>query len=227
MDQGSETTGARARLPIGVARPSKVLGLGYNYATARNPDRPPAPRVVHMKPGTAIVAPGDAIVLPPESSMVVPEPELAVVIGARCRRVAPEDVDRFVLGLTCANDVTAWDLYTATGDFVASKAFDTFLPMGPGIAVGLDLDEHRAVECRVDGTVVHAAHTKAMHFGVREVVSHVSRLCTLLPGDVVSLGSPPPVGDMVALRPGATVEVEIEGVGLLRNPVAAPAGGDR
>jgi len=214
------------RIPIGLARPSKVFGLGYNYPSPKTPTPPPTPRVVHMKPSSALVGPGDAIVLPPQSSMVVAEPELGVVIGRRCRRVDPDDVDAFVLGLVCVNDVTAWDLFLANGDFVASKAFDTFAPMGPAIVTGLDIDAGRAVSCRVDGQTAHETNTKLMHYGAREVVHHISHVCTLLPGDVISLGSPGPAGEHLPLRPGSVVEVEIEGVGLLRNPVRAPSDTD-
>ncbi len=214
------------RIPVGLARPSKVFGLGYNYPSAKFPAPPPIPRVVHMKPLTALAGPDDAIVLPWQSSMVVAEPELGVVIGRQCRRVDPDDVDDFVLGLVCVNDVTAWDLYLADGDFVAAKAFDTFAPMGPAIVTGLDIDAGRAVQCRVDGQTAHETNTGLMHWGARAVVHHISHVCTLLPGDVISLGSPGPAGEHIPLRPGSVVEVEIEGVGTLRNPVCAPTDTD-
>jgi 2-keto-4-pentenoate hydratase/2-oxohepta-3-ene-1,7-dioic acid hydratase in catechol pathway len=212
----------RGRIPVGLARPSKIFGLGYNYPSPKTPTPPPTPRVVHMKPTTAVIGPDDTIVLPPQSSMVVAEPELGVVIGRRCRQVDLDDVDEFVLGLVCVNDVTAWDLFLRDGDFVAAKAFDTFAPIGPEIVAGLDIDTGRAVSCRVDGQIAHETDTKLMHYGAREVVHHISHVCTLLPGDVISLGSPGPAGEHIPLRPGSTVEVEIEGIGILRNSVAAP-----
>jgi 2-keto-4-pentenoate hydratase/2-oxohepta-3-ene-1,7-dioic acid hydratase in catechol pathway len=200
--------------------PSKVLGLGYNYRKPGAPAPGGAPRLVHLKPPGAIIGPGDPIILPRLSSWVVPEPEVGVVIGRRARDVPATDVDAYVLGLTCLNDVTAWDLLKSSGDMAAAKVFDTFCPIGPFVAAGADLDTQRRVWCRVNGRVTHQATTADQCHSIRETVSYLSAACTLLPGDVVGMGSPMPL-DEVRLKDGDEVCIEIEGVGTLCNPVKA------
>jgi 2-keto-4-pentenoate hydratase/2-oxohepta-3-ene-1,7-dioic acid hydratase in catechol pathway len=200
--------------------PSKVLGLGYNYRKPGVPASGGAPRLVHLKPPGAIIGPGDPIILPRLSSWVVPEPEVGVVIGRRARDVPAADADAYVLGLTCLNDVTAWDLLRSPGDMAASKAFDTFCPIGPFVAADADLDAQRRVWCRVNGRVTHRATTADQCHSIRETVSYLSAVCTLLPGDVIGMGSPVAL-DEVKLQDGDEVCIEIEGIGTLCNPVQA------
>lgn len=199
--------------------PTKVVCVGRNYAdhAAEHGVSVPDEPVIFLKPATAVIGPGAAIVLPSESAEVHHEAELAVVVGRVAHRVAAEDAAAHILGYTAANDVSARDLQKKDGQWTRAKGFDTFCPLGPAIETELDpagLD----IRCRVNGTVRQEASTEDMVFGVAEVFAFVSRVMTLLPGDVILTGTPAGVGP---LRPGDQVEVEIEGIGSLRNPVVA------
>ncbi|MEU0939388.1 fumarylacetoacetate hydrolase family protein [Embleya sp. NPDC005971] len=213
----------RESVPLPQARllapvlPSKVLVAGRNYgdpATA-TPDL-----VINLKPSTAVVGPGEPVLLPAESSEVRFEGELAVVIGRRCRDVPEADADRVVFGYTCANDVTAWDIGQPGGHWTKAKSFDTFCPLGPWIRTDLDPADV-AVRTVVDGELRQDGSTKEMIRGVAAVVARCSALMTLLPGDVILTGTPAGSG---ALHPGDTVEVHIDGIGSLANPVLAHPG---
>jgi 2-keto-4-pentenoate hydratase/2-oxohepta-3-ene-1,7-dioic acid hydratase in catechol pathway len=200
--------------------PTKVIGVGKNYADhaaemgGQVADEP----VLFIKPATAVVGPGAPIVLPRESSEVHHEAELAVVIGTVARSVAPEDAGVHILGYTAANDVTARDLQRRDGQWARAKGFDTFCPLGPAIETELDPVGLR-ISCTVNGDVRQEATTEDMVFGVAEIVAFVSSVMTLLPGDVILTGTPSGVGPIVA---GDRVEVDIERVGALLNPVVAP-----
>jgi 2-keto-4-pentenoate hydratase/2-oxohepta-3-ene-1,7-dioic acid hydratase in catechol pathway len=196
---------------------SKVVCVGRNYAAHAKElgHEVPAEPLLFLKPPSALLAHGGEIELPPDSSRVEHEGELAVVIGRPCRNAAPADVRDFVLGYTCFNDVTARDLQRRDVQFTRGKGFDTFAPCGPWIETELDPSDLR-VQVRVGGVTRQDGRTSQMIFPIAELVAYVSRVMTLLPGDLVVTGTPEGVGPLVA---GDVVEVEIEGIGTLRNMV--------
>lgn len=199
--------------------PGKIVGIGRNYVEhARELDNPlPAEPVIFLKSPGALLGSGAPIVLPPESERVEHEGEIAVVVRHRLTRVDAEDARRGVLGVTCANDVTARDLQRRDPTFCRAKSFDTFCPLGPAILVEPDL-ERLEVITRVGGAERQRGHVAQMTWGIVELVVYVSRMMTLEPGDVILTGTPTGVS---ALADGDVVEVEIPGVGVLRNPVEA------
>jgi 2-keto-4-pentenoate hydratase/2-oxohepta-3-ene-1,7-dioic acid hydratase in catechol pathway len=175
----------------------------------------PAEPMIFLKPSTAVVGPGDPIVLPWQSEQVEHEAELAVVMGVWCRNVSVDDALEYVAGYTCANDVTARDLQRTDGQWGRAKGFDSFCPLGPWIETTLDIDDVD-IECRVDGEVRQQGSTSQMIRGVAELVSWISSVMTLVPGDVILTGTPAGVSPLVA---GNSVSVSIEGIGTLTNPV--------
>jgi 2-keto-4-pentenoate hydratase/2-oxohepta-3-ene-1,7-dioic acid hydratase in catechol pathway len=202
--------------------PSKIICVGRNYkdhaAELGNP-MPPEP-LLFLKPPSAIIGNGENIVLPPESSQVEHEGELGVVIARTARQVRDgEDALSYVMGYTCVNDVTARDLQRKDVQFTRAKSFDTFCPVGPFIETDIDPSDLR-VTTRVNGTVRQQGSTSAMAFPVDYLVRYISRIMTLNPGDLISTGTPSGVS---ALRDGDVVEVEVAGVGVLRNPVVGVA----
>ncbi|MGC8836899.1 MAG: fumarylacetoacetate hydrolase family protein [Anaerolineae bacterium] len=199
--------------------PTKVLAVGLNYAAhaAEAGMEVPEEPVFFLKPPSAVIGPEEAIVYPKLSRRVDYEAELAVVIGRRARRVAPEEALDYVLGYTCGLDVTARDLQRSDGQWTRAKGFDTFCPLGPWIVP--DLDPHDLlVECRVNGQVRQRARTSDLIFPVEDLIHRASLVMTLEPGDVLLTGTPSGIGP---LQPGDEVEVEIEGIGILRNVVVA------
>lgn len=206
--------GVRLLAPV---LPSKVVAVGRNYvehAEELGHEMPTEP-LIFLKPSTAVIGPGDPIPLPPDSRRVDHEAELGVVIGRLCRRASVEEAPRYVLGYTCGNDVTARDLQERDGQWTRAKGFDGFCPLGPWVETELDPSDVEVV-ARVNGEVRQQGRTSAMAFPPALLVAHVSRVMTLLPGDVILTGTPAGVGP---LEPGDTVEVEVEGVGVLENPV--------
>ncbi len=211
--------------------PSKVVCVGKNYAAhiaemnAAEMDTGGAPRepLLFLKPSTAVIGPGDAIRIPPGSTNVHHEAELAVVIGARgARNVTPDQALGSVFGYTIGNDVTERDMQQSDGQWTRAKGFDSFCPLGPWIetdlgSLGLD-PAYLAVTCTVDGELRQSGRTSQLIFPVPALVSHISRVMTLLPGDVVLTGTPSGVGP---IRPGSQVDVTIEGLGTLTNTVTA------
>lgn len=197
--------------------PSKIVAVGRNYAEhAREMGgEVPAEPMVFLKPSTSVVGPGEPILLPWQSEHVEHEAELAVVIGRLCRNVPEDSVPDVVLGYTCANDVTARDLQRLDGQWGRAKGFDSFCPLGPWIQTDLDPDDV-LVRCTVNGSVRQEGSTVDMVRTVAELVSWISGVMTLLPGDVILTGTPAGVGPLVA---GDQVSVEIEGIGALVNPV--------
>ena len=197
--------------------PSKIIAVGKNYAAhAREMgSEVPAAPLIFLKPSTSVVGPGEPISLPWQSEHVEHEAELAVVIGRLCRDVPEERVAEVVFGYTCANDVTARDLQASDGQWTRAKGFDTFCPLGPWIETDLELDDV-AVECTVNGQVKQSGTTAEMVRDVAELVSWISSVMTLLPGDVILTGTPAGVGPLVA---GDEVTVSIAGIGSLTNPV--------
>lgn len=198
--------------------PTKIVCVGRNYAAhARElgnelPEEP----LLFLKPPSTIVGPGEAIVIPPDSSDVQHEAELGVVIGRRCKDVSEDEVPSVVFGFTCLNDVTARDIQRKEKHLTRSKSFDTFCPVGPWIAEGWREPAGRFVRCRVDGETRQDGNTSDMVFSVQALVAFISRIMTLEPGDLIATGTPAGVG---TLRSGSRVEVEVEGIGTLVNPV--------
>ena len=197
--------------------PSKVVCLGLNYHDhAREMGHtPPDEPCLFMKPDTAVIGPGDVIRCPAMSRQVDYEAELGLVIGRTLKDAAPADALRAVLGCTCLNDVTARDLQRKDGQWTRAKGFDTFCPIGPWIVTDADPDA-LDIELRLNGQVRQKSSTAQFVFKAAEIVSFVSRVMTLKPGDVIATGTPSGIGPM---KPGDTVEVRIEGIGILQNPV--------
>ena len=197
--------------------PSKVVCIGKNYADHVAEMGGPAPTspVVFLKPSTSVIGPGDTIRLPRDSTRVDHEAELAVVIGRLCRDVPRERALEVVLGYTAANDVTARDQQLADGQWTRGKSHDTFCPIGPWLETDLDVRDV-AVQCRVDDELRQDGRTAQLLHDVPAVIAWITAFMTLLPGDVVLTGTPAGVGPLVA---GNTVDVMVEGVGTLTNPV--------
>ena len=200
--------------------PSKLVCVGKNYAAhaAEFGMEVPEEPLLFLKPSTAVIGPGDPIRLLPINRRTDYEGELAVVIGRLARNVRAEDVSRFILGFTCANDVTLRDLQKAGDQWARAKGFDGSCPLGPWIETSVDPTD-AVVETRLNGEVVQQASTSDMVFGVAELIEYITAFMTLLPGDALLTGTPDGVGP---LRAGDVVEVEVEGVGALRNGVAGP-----
>ncbi|MFL6155660.1 MAG: fumarylacetoacetate hydrolase family protein [Marmoricola sp.] len=210
------------RLLAPVLPRSKVIGIGRNYAAhaaemgGEVPDEP----LMFMKPNTSVIGPDDPVFYPRQSSEVHYEGELAVVISRPCRDVPAAKFADVVQGYTVANDVTARDLQRKDGQFTRAKGFDSFCPLGPWIETNLDVSDVE-VRCEVGRDpermeVRQIGRTKDLIFDVPTLVSYVSHVMTLLPGDMILTGTPAGVGPM---RPGQTVAVTIEGIGTLSNPV--------
>jgi 2-keto-4-pentenoate hydratase/2-oxohepta-3-ene-1,7-dioic acid hydratase in catechol pathway len=198
--------------------PTKVVAVGKNYAdhaAEMGGDVPTSP-VLFLKPPTSVIGPLQPIRIPAQAKEVHHEAELAVVIGNVTKNVRADDVGSHILGYTAANDVTARDLQRADGQWTRAKGFDTFCPLGPAIDTDIDPLEGLSVISRVNGEIRQSGTTADLVFGVAELVSFISTIMTLLPGDVILTGTPSGVGPIV---PGDRVEVEIEGVGILVNPV--------
>jgi 2-keto-4-pentenoate hydratase/2-oxohepta-3-ene-1,7-dioic acid hydratase in catechol pathway len=213
-----------ARYPLAAVRllapvlPSKVVAVGKNYADhAREMGgEPPAEPVIFLKPSTSVAGPGDPIVRPVRlSERTDCEGELAVVIGRLCRDVSPARAAEVIFGYTCANDVTARDLQARDGQWGRAKGFDTFCPLGPWIETDLDPSD-LALTTQVNGQIRQNSRTSLLLHDVNALVSYISAVMTLLPGDVLLTGTPAGVG---ALQEGDEVSVTIEGIGTLSNRV--------
>ncbi len=207
--------------PLAPSVPTKILGVGRNFrahaAELKHP-LPPEP-LLFLKPPSAVLSPGEAIRLPRASKRVDYEGEIGVVIGRPARFVPEERALEHVLGFTCVNDVTARDLQEMDVQFTRAKGFDTFCPFGPCIVTGLD-PEKLTIETFVNGIRRQSSSASEMIFGIAHLVSYISRVMTLLPGDLIATGTPEGVG---ALRAGDEVTVSIPGVGRLTNRVAEGA----
>ena len=222
MFAGYDTTGERVPLAdVALLAPviprSKVVCVGRNYrdhAAELGNDVPSAP-MLFFKPNTSVIGPGDAIVLPTQSERVDFEGELAAVIGRIAKNVPAERALEYVFGYTIANDVTARDLQKTDGQWARAKGFDTFCPLGPAIETDFDPTGDAVVTTRVNGEVRQNGPISDMIFSLADVIAYASAAFTLLPGDVILTGTPAGVGPFVA---GDTVEVEITGLGILRNP---------
>ncbi len=200
--------------------PTKIVCVGVNYAehakelNERTSDEP----VLFLKPPSSLLAHGGAIIYPRQSQRVDYEAELAIVIGRRTRHVKAEKAEHYIMGYTCFNDVTARDLQRKDVQWTRAKSFDTFAPIGPFIATEVDPTKLN-IRSRLNGAVKQSSNTSDMIFDAYKLVEFISGVMTLETGDVIATGTPPGVGPMCA---GDTIEVEIEGVGTLKNKVATP-----
>ncbi len=200
--------------------PSKVVCVGKNYAAHAaefDSDVPEEP-LLFLKPSTAVIGPNDPIQLLPISRRIDYEGELAVVMGRLARNVRAEDASRYILGFTCANDVTLRSLQRPDDQWTRAKGFDGSCPLGPWIDTDVD-PTGVTLETRLNGEVVQRGTTEDMVFGVATLIEYITTFMTLLPGDVLLTGTPEGVGPIAA---GDVVEVEVEGLGTLANPVVAP-----
>ncbi|MNS36397.1 Ureidoglycolate lyase [compost metagenome] len=202
-------------------RPSKILCVGRNYAehAAELGHDVPAEPLIFMKPPSSLIGSGEAIVLPAISERVDFEGELAVVIGRRCRHVAEADAMGVIGGYTILNDITARDLQKKDGQWARAKGFDTFAPCGPRLVTDLDPTDLE-IKTLVNGELRQHGRTSQFIFSIPRVIAFISRAMTLEEGDVISTGTPSGVGP---LKPGDTVEVWVESIGSLINPVRAEA----
>ena len=205
--------------PLAPVVPSKIVCIGLNYKDhAAEQGKPlPGEPLIFLKPSTAIVDPGAPIVLPPGVGRVDYESEVALVIGRRATRVTEAEALDHVFGLTCMNDVTARELQKKDGRYTRAKGFDTFAPLGPCIATGLDAGS-LAVEGLLNGETRQQSSTRELIFPVAHLIAYISRIMTLLPGDIVSTGTPAGIGPLAA---GDEIVVRVEGIGELRSPVVA------
>lgn len=198
--------------------PSKIVCVGRNYADHAKElgNDVPAEPMLFLKAPSAIVFDGDEIVLPKQSSQVEHEGELGIVISKTCKDLGDDiNVMDYICGFTCLNDVTARDLQRTDGQFARAKSFDTFCPIGPHIETDLDPMDIRVI-CRVNGEIKQDGRTSQMVFPVDFLIRYISNMMTLNPGDVIATGTPSGVSKM---NPGDVCEVEIEGIGTLRNVI--------
>jgi 2-keto-4-pentenoate hydratase/2-oxohepta-3-ene-1,7-dioic acid hydratase in catechol pathway len=200
--------------------PTKIVAVGLNYRSHAQelamqlPEEP----LLFLKPSTAVIGQDDCIFYPAMSRRIDYEAELGVVMGKTAKHISIDEVNEYILGYTCFNDVTARDLQGKDVQFTRSKSFDTFAPIGPWIETELDPTDCR-VESYLDGQLKQSGNTSDLVFPVYHLVSFISSVMTLLPGDVIATGTPSGIGPM---QVGNTVEVKIEGIGTLRNQVSRP-----
>jgi 2-keto-4-pentenoate hydratase/2-oxohepta-3-ene-1,7-dioic acid hydratase in catechol pathway len=220
----TKTVGEIASLPavklLAPCEPTKIVALGLNYRDHAAEFGNPIPEepLIFLKPSTAVIGPDDDIVYPAMSRRVDYEAELAVVIGRPCRHVPAAAFRDYVLGYTAFNDVTARDLQKKDGQFTRSKSFDTFAALGPWIETAIPDPDNLTVEAYLNGERRQHSSTRNLVFGVGPLVEFISRIMTLLPGDVIATGTPSGVGPMGV---GDEVEIRVEGIGALRNRVVA------
>lgn len=202
--------------------PTKIVCVGRNYvehAKELGNDVPKIP-LIFLKPPSSIINPGDTVILPPQSKQVEHEAELVVVIGKRARNVTAEDAKKYIFGYTVGNDVTARDLQKIDDQWTRAKGFDTFCPFGPWIDTDFNIAD-ALITCKVNGQPRQMASTRDMVFSVPTLIAYISSVMTLEPGDLIFTGTPSGVGP---LKENDEVVVEIEGLGVLRNPVRAESG---
>jgi 2-keto-4-pentenoate hydratase/2-oxohepta-3-ene-1,7-dioic acid hydratase in catechol pathway len=200
-------------------QPSKIVCIGRNYVEHAQEHEAEVPEVplIFLKPPSTLIGTGAAVQLPPQSKQVEHEAELAVVIGKKGRWISPENALEYVFGYTIANDVTARDLQRRDGQWTRGKGFDTFCPVGPWIETEFDPTD-ALITCHVNGELRQMASSRDMVFTVRQLLAFVSSVMTLEPGDLLLTGTPSGVAPLMA---GDKVEVTIEGIGVLKNTVAA------
>lgn len=196
---------------------SKAVCIGLNYRDHAQEFQLPIPTepVVFMKPSTAALDPLGTVIYPPQCKRLDYEAELAVVIGKKAKNVEAADASSYILGYTCANDITARDLQPKQGQWTVAKSFDTFCPFGPYISDEVDPSD-LAIESRVNGKTMQKSSTKNLIFDVPFLVSYLSKVMTLLPGDIILTGTP---GGISGMHKGDSVEIAIEGLGVLKNTI--------
>jgi len=210
-------TDARLLPPI---LPSKIVCVGRNYAEHASElgNKVPTEPLLFLKPPSSLIANGETIVLPPQSNQVEYEGEIGIVIGRAAKGLTDDDnAFDYIFGFTCVNDVTARDLQRKDVQFTRGKSFDTFCPVGPSIALGVD-PSTLGVETRVNGLMKQKGHSQQMVFSIDFLVRYISNIMTLLPGDLIATGTPSGVSMLSA---GDIVEIEVNGVGVLRNSVTS------
>lgn len=214
--EGDEVASDGVRL-LAPVQPSKIVCVGLNYKDhALEQNKPlPAEPLLFIKPSTSVIGPGDAIQVPEWAGRVDHEAELGLVIGRRAHRVPLDQAQDHILGLIAVNDVTARDLQNKDGQYTRCKGFDTFAPIGPCIATGLD-GKDLSVRAYVNGQIRQDSRTRELIFTIPELVTFITSIMTLLPGDIISTGTPSGIGPIV---PGDSVTVHVEGVGALTNGV--------
>jgi len=212
----AKTPLADARL-LAPSKPSKIVCVGRNYVEHAKELGNEVPKIplIFLKPPSSIINPNEPIVLPPQSRQVEHEAELVVVIGKRARNVTAENAKAHVYGYTVGNDVTARDLQRTDDQWTRAKGFDTFCPFGPWIDTDFDISD-ALITCKVSGSPRQMASTRDMVFSVPTLIAYISSVMTLEPGDLIFTGTPSGVG---RLKAGDEVAVEIEGLGVLKNPV--------
>lgn len=197
--------------------PSKIIAVGINYrdhAEEFNHQIPEEP-VLFMKPSTSIAGHDEAIIYPSSSKRVDYEAEIAAVLKKEAYKVAEKDAEDYILGYTCLNDVTARDLQRKDGQWTRAKSFNTFCPIGPVIETEIDPNNVN-IYSRLNGEKRQSSNTKNFIFPLFTLFSYITNIMTLLPGDIITTGTPSGVGPM---KPGDTVEIEVDGIGVLRNKV--------
>ena len=219
---GYQTTGERIPLKevklLAPTIPSKIVCIGKNFAdhAAEIGEEVTAEPLIFFKPSSAIVGHGDAIIIPPQSKQVELEAELCLVIGKLAKNVSEEKALEYLWGVTIANDVTARDLQFGDGQWARSKGFDTFCPLGPWVETEFSPDG-QVIESRINGEVRQNVAISEMVHNIPSIISYVSRNMSLLPGDIILTGSPAGIS---VINSGDLIECEIEGIGILSNPVA-------
>jgi 2-keto-4-pentenoate hydratase/2-oxohepta-3-ene-1,7-dioic acid hydratase in catechol pathway len=219
---GYQTTGERTPLKevklLAPTIPSKIICIGKNFAdhAAEIGEEVTAEPLIFFKPSSSIIGHGDAIVIPPQSKQVELEAELCLVIGKLAKNVSEEKALEYLWGVTIANDVTARDLQFGDGQWARSKGFDTFCPLGPWVETEF-LPDGQVIESRINGEVRQNVAISEMVHNIPSIISYVSRNMSLLPGDIILTGSPAGIS---VINSGDLIECEIEGIGILSNPVA-------
>lgn len=214
---GESTVSLKKARLLAPCRPSKVVGVGLNYRAHAQEMKMKLPKepTIFLKPPTSVIGPGQPIIRPQGCERVDYEAELGVVMGRLCRGVGPEEAGQYILGYTCVNDVTERAMQARDMTWARAKGFDTFCPVGPAIA--LDIDPGKVGVCSlVNGKLRQKGHTSDFIFTVYELVSFISKIMTLRPGDVIATGTPAGVGPLSA---SDEVIIEVKGVGRLVNPV--------
>ena len=224
-ERGARITAAGCRLLAPIV-PSKIVAVGLNYKDhAAEVNKPlPSEPLIFLKPSTAVIGPDAPIVIPDQAGRIDHEAEVGVVIGAIATRVREQDAARYVFGLTCVNDVTAREIQRKDVQYTRAKGFDTFAPVGPCIAAGIDYtaQEGIAVEGWVNGSLRQSSTTAQLIFPIERLIAFISSVMTLLPGDIISTGTP---AGIAPLRAGDRVTIKVAGVGELSNPVQEHLGG--
>ena len=199
------------------SQPGKIVAMGLNYLDHAREVKVPIPLqpLIFLKAPSAVIGPDDSIVYPSQARRVDYEAELAIVIRKKAKNISPREAGDYILGYTCFNDVTARDLQSLDGQWARSKSFDTFAPLGPWIVDGIDPNNLR-VEAVLNGKVAQRSSTGELIFKIDEIVSFVSQVMTLMPGDVIATGTPPGIGPM---SPGDSIKIRIQKIGILSNEV--------